>query len=318
MSSIDVIALGGNAILPVGKAGTIGEQFDVTRITMEQIVDLIRSGRTVVLTHGNGPIVGNIVLRNEAARNIIPPMPLDVCGADSQGGIGYMIQQTLGNALRKNHIEKEVVSLVTQVLVDPADPAFENPVKPIGPYYSKSEASRMAREKGWEIREDSNRGYRRVVPSPEPVDIIEKNVIKEMIAAGIIVITVGGGGIPVALENGVLKGVEAVIDKDRASSVLARELGAERFIILTDVDAVYKQYGTPDAEPMSRLSTGEARNMLAAGAFPPGSMGSKIEAALEFLERGGRTAIIAHPKDLSKAVEYRAGTRIVRDSDHEH
>lgn len=318
MSTIDVIALGGNAILPLGKTGTIGEQFDVTRITMEQIVGLIRSGRTVVITHGNGPIVGNIVLRNEAARNIIPPMPLDVCGADSQGGIGYMIQQTLGNELRKHGIEREVASLITQVLVDPKDPAFKKPVKPIGPYYSKDEALKMAREKGWEIREDSNRGYRRVVASPRPVDIIEKNIIKTMIAAGIIVVTVGGGGIPVALENGVITGKEAVIDKDHASSVLARELHAERFIILTEVDAVYRRYGKEDAEAIARLSVGDARKMLEAGEFPAGSMGSKIEAVLEFLDGGGRTAIIAHPKDLSKAVEGRAGTRIVRDSSDEN
>lgn len=317
MSVIDVIALGGNAILPVGKTGTIGEQFHVTRITMEQIAELIDQGRTVVITHGNGPIVGNIVLRNEAARKIIPPMPLDVCGADSQGGIGYMIQQTLGNVLRKRNIERNVVSLVTQVLVDPGDPAFEKPVKPIGPFYSKQEAEHMAAEKGWRIVEDSNRGYRRVVASPKPVDIIEKDVIKQLIAAGTIVITVGGGGVPVAFERGEINGMEAVIDKDHASAVLAAQLGAERFIIITDVDAVYRNFGTPEAEAVRRLSAGDARAMLDAGEFPPGSMGSKIEAALSFLDNGGEAVVIARPEDLGKAVDAEAGTWITKDRAHE-
>lgn len=313
MSSIDVIALGGNAILPVGKSGTIGEQFRITRITMEQIVELIIEGRTVVITHGNGPIVGNIVLRNEAARRLIPPMPLDVCGADSQGGIGYMIQQTLGNVLRRHKIERDVVSVITQVLVDPADPAFKNPVKPIGPFYTKEEAIELAREKGWDIIEDSNRGYRRVVASPKPVDIVEKNIIQSMIAAGIIVITVGGGGVPVAVEGGELIGKEAVIDKDHASAVLAGQLEAERFIIITDVDAVYMNFGSPDAEAIRHLPYSKARKMLDSGELPPGSMGSKIEAALSFLDRGGESAIIAQPEDLRNAVNGKAGTRITRD-----
>jgi carbamate kinase len=318
MSNIDVVALGGNAILPAGKPGTIGAQFEVTRITMEQIVELIKAGRTVVITHGNGPIVGNIVLRNEAASDLIPPMPLDVCGADSQGGIGYMIQQTLGNLLKRHMIDKEIVSIVTQVLVDSSDPAFQNPTKPIGPFYKKDKALKLADEKDWEVREDSNRGYRRVVPSPKPIDIIEKNVIKNLIASGIIVITVGGGGIPVVRKAGELIGTEAVIDKDRASAVLASEVGAERFLILTDIDAVYRNFGSPDAEPMHELGAREAERLLKSGEFAPGSMGSKIEAVLEFLDSGGKVAIIAHPKDLRKAVEGRAGTRIFKDLADEH
>jgi carbamate kinase len=314
MKNVDVIALGGNAILPAGKAGTITEQFEVTRVTMDQIVRLIEHGRTVVLTHGNGPIVGNIVLRNEAASDIIPPMPLDICGADSQGGIGYMIQQTLGNILRENGIGKNVVSLVTQVLVDKDDPAFKNPVKPIGPFYSREEAGRLTEQKGWSMIEDSNRGYRRAVPSPKPVEIIEKPIIEQLVEKGEIVVTVGGGGVPVVREGDNIRGVEAVIDKDLASAVLARDLDADRLIILTSVDAVYKGFGTPHAEALHELSDEEARKLLAQGEFPPGSMGRKIEAALSFLSSEEKLAVIAQPENLADALEGKAGTRIFKAS----
>ncbi len=313
MKNIDVIALGGNAILPIGKTGTIGEQFDVTRLTMKQIVTLIDQGRTIVLTHGNGPIVGNILLRNEAASDKIPPMPLDVCGADSQGGIGYMIQQTMRNLLEQSGFKKEVVSLVTQVLVDADDPAFDNPLKPIGPFYTAEAAERLKREKSWNITQDSNRGFRRVVPSPHPVEIIERRAIEYLIEQGGVVITVGGGGVPVIRDKGELRGVEAVIDKDLASSVLAADLGAERLIILTNVEAVYKGFGTPSAEPLRRLRAREAQGLLENGEFPPGSMGSKIEAALLFLESGGKLALIAHPKDLLRSIDGKSGTTITKD-----
>jgi carbamate kinase len=310
MKNLDVIALGGNAILPVGSGGTIKEQFAITRFTMEQIAELIRAGRNVVLTHGNGPIVGNIVIRNEAAKNIIPPMPLDICGADSQGGIGYMIQQTLRNVLEEKHIRREVVSLVTQVLVSPNDTAFDVPVKPIGPFYSKKDAAALEKEKGWSVIDDSKRGYRRVVPSPRPLEIIERSVIEKLVASGTIVITVGGGGIPVVRERETLTGVEAVVDKDLASSVLARDLHAERLIILTDVDAVYKGYGTPDATPLEDVTLNEIELLLQAGEFPAGSMGSKIQAVVDFLRSGSGTGIICKSDNLREALEGKAGTRI--------
>ncbi len=310
MKNLDIIALGGNAILPVGSKGTIRQQFEITRVTMEQIADLIEAGRNVVLTHGNGPIVGNIVIRNEAAKDIIPPMPLDICGADSQGGIGYMIQQTLRNVLEARQVRREVVSVITQVLVSPNDPAFEDPVKPIGPFYSKREATELEYEKGWTIIEDSQRGYRRVVASPRPLEIVERAVIERLLAADTIVITVGGGGIPVIREGGSLKGVEAVVDKDLASSVLASELRAERMLILTDVDAVYQGFGTPNARPLPDISIDDAVSLLQSGEFPAGSMGSKIEAVVDFLRSGGRSVLICKPEDLREALQGQKGTRI--------
>jgi len=314
MKNLDVIALGGNAILPVGSGGTIGEQFTITRSTMEQISELIRGGRNIVLTHGNGPIVGNIVIRNEAAKHVIPPMPLDICGADSQGGIGYMIQQTLRNVLNAERIHREVVSLITQVLVSPDDNAFKVPVKPIGPFYSKEDAAVLEKEKGWNIIEDSGRGYRRVVPSPRPLQIIEISVIEKLLVSGTIVITVGGGGIPVVRKGENLEGIEAVVDKDLASSVLARDLHAERLIILTDVDAVYRSYGEPDEEPLRNASLHEIEALLQAGEFPAGSMGSKIQAAVDFLQAGGKTVLICKSDDLRKALEGNTGTRITAGS----
>jgi carbamate kinase len=314
MNKLDVIALGGNAILPAGKAGTIYEQFAITRVTMGQIAEMIADGRRVVLTHGNGPIVGNIVLRNEAMRDTIPPMPLGICVADSQGGIGYMVQQVLRNALGKRGIERDVVTLVTQVRISPDDPALGAPTKPIGPFYTEEQAKTLRADNGWQMVEDSNRGYRRVVPSPRPLEIVEEKVIKQLIDAGTIVITVGGGGIPVVSEDGGLEGVEAVIDKDYATAVLARELDAARLIIVTDVDAVYADFGTDHARPIPHLSLEQAVTMLRSGALPVGSMGSKIEAAVSFIEATGNEVIITRPDDILRAVAGETGTRITKDS----
>jgi carbamate kinase len=310
MDSIDVIALGGNAILPAGKAGTIGEQISITRTAMEQIVGLVSEGRHIVLTHGNGPIVGNIVVRNEAARHTIPPMPLDVCGADSQGGIGYMMQQTVRNVLREKNIDRDVVSLITQVEVDANDPAFKNPVKPIGPFYNEEQAKQLRAEMGWSMVKVYDKGYRRVVPSPYPIKIIEKDVIKRLVTAGVITITVGGGGIPVVYRDGAYRGTEAVIDKDLASSLLARELQAERFFILTDVDAVYRDFASAKAAAIRHVSVEEMKELHDQGQFPDGSMGSKVQAAIEFLEFGGEAVIITTPQDFREALEGKKGTRI--------
>jgi carbamate kinase len=308
--NLDVIALGGNAILPAGKSGTIGEQVAITLTAMEQIADLLESGRRVVITHGNGPIVGNILIRNEAVKDIIPPMPLDVCGADSQGGIGYMIQQTLRNALAARGIDLDVVSIVTQERVDENDPAFEKPVKHIGPYYTAEEARRLEQERGWVLGEVPERGFRRVVPSPRPQEIIERDVIVDLVASKAIVITVGGGGVPVVRVDNRLVGCEAVIDKDLASVLLARDLGVERVIVVTEVDAVYKNFGTPEAEPIAYITVAELRALDAEGHFPPGSMGSKLHAAIEFLEGGGKTVVVCRPSDLVEAAAGHRGTTI--------
>ncbi|MBP2681595.1 MAG: carbamate kinase [Candidatus Krumholzibacteriota bacterium] len=312
MNTLDVVALGGNAILPVGKSGTIAEQVAITRTAMTEIEGLVDAGRQIVITHGNGPIVGNIVVRNEAMKSTIPPMPLDVCGADSQGGIGYMIQQTLRNVLREKGRHDEVVSIVTQVVVDEKDPAFDNSLKPIGPYYSKDEAAKLTKERGWKIVSDSRRGYRRVVPSPYPVQIVEIEVIRNLLRTGTIVVAVGGGGIPVVVRNGRYEGVEAVIDKDLASSLLARQLGASRLIIITSVDAVYVDFGHPNARPLGVVTLDEIRHHHREGHFPAGSMGSKIQAAIEFLESGGESVVITRPGDLLEAVQGRRGTTVRR------
>jgi carbamate kinase len=307
-----VIALGGNAIIPLGKAGTIEEQIETTKITMVHMAGLIEAGNQIVVTHGNGPVVGNIFIRSEMAKDKIPPMPLDVCGADSEGGIGYMMQQALQNRLREMNIDKDVFTIITQVVVSADDPAFENPTKPIGPYYGKDEADAVAREKGWTVIEDAGRGYRRVVPSPRPVAIVEYRAIERAIDTGAIVIAVGGGGVPVVeKESGVLSGVEAVIDKDRASSVLAMQLKAEILIILTEVEKVALNFGKPDQKDLDILTVKEARAYLEEGQFPPGSMGPKIEAAIQFLESGGEQVVITKPELLSEALGGTRCTRIV-------
>jgi carbamate kinase len=311
---IDVVALGGNAIIPSGGTGTIEEQREVTIRSMEHVADLIQSGRKVIITHGNGPIVGNILERNEAAKDRIPPMPLDICGADSQGGIGYMIQQILGNVLRRRGIDKPVVSLVSQVIVSEEDDAFQNPTKPIGPYYSLDESKELERSKGWIMKEDAGgRGYRRVVPSPTPGKIVEADVISHLLAQGAVVIAVGGGGIPVVLKDGRLEGVEAVIDKDRAASALATGIGAENLIILTNVEQVYTDFGKPEQLGLGRVEVSEIRKMYEAYEFPAGSMGPKIRAAIDFVEAGGQSAIITHSATLREAVEGKVGTHIVPD-----
>jgi carbamate kinase len=309
MKQLDVIALGGNAILPVGQAGTIYEQFAITRLTMGQIAEMVEAGREVVVTHGNGPIVGNIVLRSEAMRETIPPMPLGICVADSQGGIGYMIQQVLRNSLKGRGLDRDVVTLVTQVCVDAADPAFANPTKPIGPFYDQAGAEALSKAEGWSVAEDGNRGWRRVVPSPEPTGVVELGVIRTLIDAGCVTITVGGGGIPVFVETGdELEGVEAVVDKDRASALLARELGAERLIVVTSVDAVYRDFGTPDEQRIARMTAGEALEL--SKVVPAGSMGAKLEAVAGFVQDTGARAVITRPEDLLAATAGEKGTII--------
>ncbi len=309
-----MITLGGNAILPARGTGTFEEQLSITRVTMQPIARLAKEGMAVVLSHGNGPIVGNILIRNEAVRDQIPPMPLDVCGADSQGGIGYMMQQTLQNELHRVGIERQVVTMVTQVLVDERDPAFRRPTKPIGPFYTQERARILAKEKGWTVVEDAGRGYRRVVPSPKPLEIVEIEAIRKLVREGAIVIAAGGGGIPVSRQwDGTLHGVEAVIDKDLASSLLGRLLGMEALVIVTSVERVATNFGGPDQREIVNTTASELEPLLAAGHFPPGSMGPKIQAAIEFVRGGGRSVSITSPEKIREALEGRAGTRVVGD-----
>lgn len=306
-----IVSIGGNAIIRRADSGTIEEQFENVRAACSYIARMVKGGGAVIITHGNGPIVGNIVIRNEAVRDRIPPMPLYMCDADSEGGIGFMIQQTLHNEIHKVHKIQDVVTVVTQVVVDGSDPAFKTPAKPIGPYYTEEEAERLVAG-GWTMARDAVKGFRRVVASPRPKRIVEAEAIRKICEAGIIVIAAGGGGVPVVeAEDGTLKGVDAVIDKDLATSLLARETGAGLIINLTQVDRVYLNYGKPGQTGLSELTASQARRYLNEGQFPPGSMGPKIDAAIEFLEGGGKEVIITEPELIEDALAGTAGTRIV-------
>jgi carbamate kinase len=307
---LTLIALGGNAILPHDRAGSIEEQRALTRATMRQVADLVEAGRRVVLTHGNGPIVGNIALRNEAMQHRIPPMPLDVCGADSQGGIGYMVQQILGNELRARGCMRPIVTLVTQVEVSPDDDAFSHPTKPIGPTYDEAEADELRRSRRWTLRQDAGRGLRRVVPSPMPQRIVEIDVIRTLVALGVLVNCVGGGGVPVVHTPDGLQGVEAVVDKDHTAVLLARELGVSQLVLLTGVEAVMQDFGTSRQMPLRLVDDDALRQLLDSGAFPAGSMQPKIAAALDFLASGGRQVIITDPAHLTAALQGDTGTCI--------
>jgi carbamate kinase len=307
-----LLALGGNAIIPPGGAGTIEEQIAITEKTMRQVAEAVSPGARIVVTHGNGPIVGNIVLRNEAARETIPPMPLDVCGADSQGGLGYMIQQVMWNEFHRLGKDRDVTTIITRVRVEADDPAFLRPTKPIGPFYRREAADRLRALRGWQMIEDSGRGYRRVVPSPRPREIMETAAIQTLLEHGVVVIAAGGGGIPVVRKSdGTLAGIEAVVDKDRTAAVLARAVGADELVIVTGVDRVAIGYRSPQQQDLATLAVDDARKYLAAGEFPPGSMGPKVEAAIEFVESGGREAIITSSVVLGPALRGEHGTRIV-------
>lgn len=312
-----VIALGGNCILRAGQKGTIEEQYENLRRTAEQLLGLLSSGSRIVITHGNGPQVGNLLLASAAAQDTVPPMPLDICGAATEGFMGYMIQNTLANCLRQAGKPHNITTVVSQVVVDGDDPAFQNPSKPIGPFYTEKEAARLRQEKGWHIIQDSDRGYRRVVASPMPVSLQQARIIKSMLDAGEIVVAVGGGGIPGVREhNRNLRGVEAVIDKDYASARLAIEVDADVLFILTAVEYVYRDFATPRQKALKRLTVAESRKLLNEGQFGKGSMEPKIRAAIMFLEgakpdqRCEREVIITLPETALAALESKTGTLI--------
>ncbi|HMK30899.1 MAG TPA: carbamate kinase [Terriglobales bacterium] len=308
-----LIAIGGNSLIRAGEQGSVAEELANIRHTAAAIIGLIRNGYRLVITHGNGPQVGAALLRSERAAGQAYSQPLDVCDADTQGEIGYLLQQSLKNELSRAGLSIPVVSVVTQCVVDRNDPAMQRPTKPVGPFYSRAEAEERRSRLGWQIVADAARGYRRVVPSPEPVEVVELEAIRRLIDQGVLVIAAGGGGIPVVRECGVLKGVEAVIDKDRASALLASGLGLDLFAICTDEDFVYLDYARPTQRPLFEVTASELEAYRHAGHFPPGSMGPKIESALRFLRAGGKEVIITSYQHLCCAVAGSAGTHIVGD-----
>jgi len=311
MSKLVLVAVGGNALIRGGQAGTAQEQFENAVETAAAVVRLIRAGHRVVLTHGNGPQVGAQLIRSESAAAYAYRLPLDCCVASTQGEVGYVLQYAMWQMMQAEGLNTPVVSLITQVLVDAGDPAFRKPTKPIGPWYTKEDAERYRSLLGWTMIEDPAHGFRRVVPSPEPVAIVELDAIRACVDRGLVVIAGGGGGVPVFNDHDITKGVEAVIDKDHTSAILARQLEADVFAIATDVDRVFIDFGKPVQRPLDRVTITECRRHLKEGQFPPGSMGPKITAAIKYLELGGRMAVITDHRHLLEALEEKAGTQIV-------
>lgn len=304
-----VIALGGNALQARGEAATSENQLKNVYMTAEHIAKIIKEGNQVIISHGNGPQVGRILLQNEAGKELTPPMPMDVCGAMTQGMIGYHIQQGLSAVLEENGIDKPVATIVTQVAVDPADPAFQNPTKPVGAFYDEAEAKKLADEKGYVMKKDANRGYRRVVPSPKPQKIVEIDTVRKLTDAGTVVVASGGGGIPVYKKDGRYVGLEAVIDKDFASEVLAEQLDADILLILTEVENVCLNFGTPEQKTLFKVSAAELEQYAAEGHFAPGSMLPKVQAVCKFVNsKPGRVAIITSLENAINGINGTGGT----------
>ncbi len=315
---IALIAFGGNAILPQKQRGLQSEQMKNSQKAARLMIDVVKKGYELIIVHGNGPQVGNLLIQMEESINKVPPFSLEVCDAMTEGSMGYMLEKNLVNALRKSSLDKDVATIITQVVVDKKDPAFQNPTKPIGPFYSKYRAQMLKRQKKWVMVEDAGRGYRKVVPSPRPIDVVPKRIIRDLVHSGRIVIAAGGGGIPVVINGrGFFQGVEAVIDKDFASSLIAYEAQADLFIILTDVPRVCLNFGTPEEKPLSEITVDDAKRFMKEGHFPPGSMGPKIKASIEYIDRGGREVLITSASHLKAALINRSGTRIVASSQGE-
>jgi len=310
---ITLVAMGGHAFMQKGESGTIEEHEKNADRIAELLMTLVERDFPLVITHGNGPQVGNLLIQNEQSRTEVPLMPLDVLVAMTEGSLGYILQQSLLNQLRKREIQRYVVTMVTQVMVDASDQAFSDPSKPIGPFLSREAAKQRERESGWKIREDSaGRGWRRLVPSPKPQRVIQRHMVRDAALAGHIVISCGGGGVPIHItDGGRYAGVEAVVDKDLTSAVMGANIGAELMIILTAVPQVYVDFAKADQRPLSAVTLDEIKQLLLEGQFPPGSMGPKIEAVVHFLENGGKRALITDPEHLPLAIEGRAGTHII-------
>ncbi len=306
-----VIAVGGNSLITDSTHMSVLDQYQAAGQTSHHIASLLEAGYRVVVTHGNGPQVGFILMRSELAKNVLHQVPLESCVADTQGAIGYQIEQTLANELRRRGMQASLATVVTQVVVDKDDPAFSNPTKPIGPFYSEEEARKHAQDDGWAVKEDAGRGWRRVVASPHPLEIIEQDSIRILLENDVVVIAVGGGGIPVIRkDNGDLEGCAAVIDKDAASCLLAKNLKADTFIISTAVDKVMLNFGKPDQKALDRITVAEAKQYMEEGHFAAGSMKPKVEAAIEFIEGGGKHVIITQPHLLEEAIAGKNGTHI--------
>lgn len=309
---IVLLALGGHAFMQRGEKGTIHEQERSAAQICKQLQTLVDRDYNIVVTHGNGPQVGNLLLLNETSDGSVPLMPLDVLVAETEGSLGYFLQQAMLNELRRRQLRRYVVTVITQVLVDPEDPAFKAPTKPVGPFLTREEAERRRDELKWTIVEDSGRGWRRVVPSPKPLKVVQRAMIREAAASGHIVIACGGGGIPIIKKpDDSYEGVEAVIDKDLSSSLLANQVGADIFIILTEVPQVFVNYGKPNQEALSAITSEGLMELFNQGQFPAGSMGPKVMAVCDFLERGGKRAIITNPETLEDALRGRGGTHVI-------
>lgn len=311
---VAVVAVGGNSLIKDNNRKTVQDQYDAGAESMHHIAEMIAQGWNVVVTHGNGPQVGFILRRSELSSHELHEVPLDYCGADSQGAIGYMFARALTNEFKNRKMDKQVAAVVTQTVVDVNDDAFQHPTKPIGSFMGEEEAQKRTANDGWIVVEDAGRGWRRVVASPKPVDILEKDAIKALIDAGIIVVAVGGGGIPVVREpNGDIEGVEAVIDKDFGSSLLATMLGADLFVISTAVEKVAINFNKPDQKWLDQLTLAEAKQYAVAGQFAKGSMLPKIEAIIKFLENGGKRALITNPENIGRALKGETGTWIIKE-----
>jgi carbamate kinase len=309
---IVLVAMGGHAFMQKGEKGTIEEHERNAAEIARLLMTLVEKEYQLVISHGNGPQVGSLLLQQECSKDETPSMPLDVLVAMTEGSLGYILQQNLLNQLRRKDIRRYVVTVVTQVLVDESDPAFQNPSKPIGPFLSQEEAERRRDKLGWIVKEDAGRGWRRLVPSPHPLRVIQRHMIRDTVRAGHIVVACGGGGIPIKKNaDDAYVGVEAVIDKDLTSSVLASDIGAALLIILTAVPQVYLNFGTRDQRALGAVTLDEIESLAAQGHFPAGSMGPKIEAVIHFLKHGGRRALITNPESLPQAIEGRAGTHVV-------
>ena len=315
MSKTAIIALGGNALSQKKEAGTIAEQFNNTRHSFEQIMEFLRRDYKICLTHGNGPQVGDELLRMDLTRETVPPLPLGICVAGTQGTMGYMIQQTFQNALRAENIDKEVVTLVTQVIINPEDPSLKDPSKFVGKRYSKEEATALSKELGWDIKEQEPGEWRRVVPSPDPEFVMHGLSIRTLVESGTIVIAAGGGGIPVYItDDQKLKGIDAVVDKDLSAAKLGRVIRAQEYYIITDIDQVYKNYNTPQQSPIDQMTDTEAKQLQEEGHFQQGSMWPKIRSAIHFLKHHGEKAIITNIANIQKAIDGNAGTTIIKDN----
>ena len=307
-----VVAIGGNSLIKDKQHRTIPDQYAAARETCVHIAGMIEQGWNVAIGHGNGPQVGFILRRSELALHELHDVPLDICGADTQGAIGYMLQQNLYNQFKQRGIQKQSTTVVTQVVVDEDDPAFQNPSKPIGSFMEEDQAEQRAKEDGWDVVEDAGRGWRRVVASPLPLRVIERDAVEELMEAGFVVITVGGGGIPVLEdEDGNLTGTAAVIDKDYASSLLAQSIDADLLLISTAVEKVSLNFGQPNQTDIDQMTVAEAKQYAEEGHFAPGSMAPKIQAIIWFLENGGKEAIITDPKNIGQALKGETGTHIL-------